>query len=329
MTALKINIHFDFVDGPFGGGNQFLKSLRLELINLGYYTDNPKTADIVLFNSFPFAHPIKDLFFLKSILNKGTTLIHRIDGPIFRIRGSQLYIDKFIYKINQLFSHGTIFQSHWSQQANLKQGMKFNIPKTIILNAPDSQTFYYKKTKLSSPVKIIIASWSSNINKGFETYQWLDTHLDFSKYQVTFVGNSPIDFVNIKRIQPLDSQHLEKLVHQHHIYLTASKNDPCSNSLIEALHCGLPAIALNDGGHPEIVQKKGLLFSRPEEIPKLLDTIVNHYEQYNQPTSLPDIHKVALQYVEFATQIQQQKTQRSVTYLQLLHIIFKIITIQR
>ena len=30
---MKINIHYDFKDGPYGGGNQFLKALKNEFIS--------------------------------------------------------------------------------------------------------------------------------------------------------------------------------------------------------------------------------------------------------------------------------------------------------
>ena len=45
-----------------------------------------------------------------------------------------------------------------------------------------------------------------------------------------------------------------------------SQDDPCSNSLIEALHCGLPAIVLNSGGHPEIIGNAGVKFKNRKEI---------------------------------------------------------------
>jgi len=86
-------------------------------------------------------------------------------------------------------------------------------------------------------VKLIASSWSNNWRKGFDIYRFLDENLDFSKYEMTFVGNSPVKFKNIKQIPPVESRDLAELLRTHHIYITASQNDPCSNSLIEALSC--------------------------------------------------------------------------------------------
>ena len=51
-----------------------------------------------------------------------------------------------------------------------------------------------------------------------------------------------------------NSLQLTELFRRNDIYITGSKNDPCSNSLIEALTCGVPCIVLNDGGHPETIK---------------------------------------------------------------------------
>ena len=39
---------------------------------------------------------------------------------------------------------------------------------------------------------------------------------------------------------------------KHKIYLTGSKNDPCSNSLLEALALKLPSIVFDSGGHKDL-----------------------------------------------------------------------------
>ncbi len=137
------------------------------------------------------------------------------------------------------------------------------------------------------------------MKKGFKVYKWLDENLDFNKYEMTFCGNSPIQFKNIKHIEPMPSKKLAKQLKQHDIYITASQNDPCSNSLIEALHCGLPAIALNSGGHPEIIQNAGELFNDEQEIPKLLDKISENYENYIRNIQILSIKTIAEQYLNF------------------------------
>jgi glycosyltransferase involved in cell wall biosynthesis len=128
----------------------------------------------------------------------------------------------------------------------------------------------------------------------------MDRHLNWDRYEMTFVGNSPIKFANIRMIPPLPSAELANIFRQHDIYITASYPDPCSNALIEALSCGLPAVAYNGGGHPELVGAGGLLFDRPEHIPQLIERIVSHYDTFQASLPVFDIAAVAEQYHAFA-----------------------------
>ena len=65
---------------------------------------------------------------------------------------------------------------------------------------------------------------------------------------------------------------------KHQIYLTASKNDPCSNSLLEALELRLPSLVLKSGGHPEIINDKGIHFSNKRDLISKIDTLFKNYE---------------------------------------------------
>lgn len=155
---------------------------------------------------------------------------------------------------NKLFVDGIIFQSNWRKKNNKKYFGISTKYETVVRNAPDNKIFNKVGKKVFNPkekIKLIATSWSSNWRKGFDIYKFLDENLDFSKYEMTFVGNSPIIFKNIKWIKPVPSKKLAEILKQNDVYITASQNDPCSNSLIEALSCGVPAVALNDGGHPE------------------------------------------------------------------------------
>ncbi|MCF6240442.1 MAG: glycosyltransferase [Bacteroidales bacterium] len=303
---MKINIFFPFSENPIGGGNQFLKALKNYFIKQEIYSENPSDADVILFNSH---HKINELIKLKK-KHPYKIFIHRIDGPVGLIRKNDNYTDKLIYKINDYIADASIFQSKWSQNKNYELGIKNKKYETVIINAPNPEIFNKpdKKHLTSKKIKLIATSWSHNMIKGFKIYKWLDENLDFSKYEMTFCGNSPFQFKKIKHIKPLPSKELAKQLKMHDIFITASKNDPCSNSLIEAMHCGLPAIALNDGGHPEIIGKGGLLFNQKEEIPCLIKKIIENYILYTEKIDLPDMNETGRQYLDFIQQIFKQKT---------------------
>jgi len=274
---MKIHILYKFQNQPWGGGNQFLKALKKELARMEVYEENPEKADVILFNSH---HNFKEVFKIKKKF-KEKILIHRIDGPLYLTRGKSKDLDRIIYKFNELIADGIVFQSNWCREQN-KKFFKISAKYvTVIYNASDKEIFNRQKKSFNpDKIKLVASCWSPNWRKGFEIYKYLDENLDFLKYEMTLVGNSPTRFKNIKYIKPVRSGELAEILKQHDIYVTASQNDPCSNSLIEALSCGLPAVVLNDGGHPELIQNGGELFYTKEDIIEKIDKIAKNYYHY-------------------------------------------------
>ncbi len=306
---MKIHILYKFVDGPWGGGNQFLKALRKAFINQNIYEENIKNADIILFNSYPFnSENLFDEIFKLKIREPEKIILHRIDGPVFIVRGKNTDkpVDKIINLFINNFVDGIIFQSNWCKEQN-KRYFKISAKyETVIYNAPDNTIFNKigkKEFNQDKKIKLIATSWSSNWRKGFKIYKFLDENLDFSKYEMTFVGSSPVEFRNIKYIKPVSSEKLSKILKQYDIYITASQNDPCSNSLIEALSCGLPSVVLNHGGHPELVQNGGELFNDENDVIEKIETVAKNYQYYQSKIKEFNIEKVAEEYVKFAKMI--------------------------
>lgn len=299
---MKIHILFEFQDGPWGGGNQFLKALKNEFIQMNVYEEDIYKADAILFNSHHLIEQVKK--FKREYPYK--IFIHRVDGPVQIVRGFDEGVDDIIFKANRLYADGTIFQSKWIKNESEKLGLKINKNYKIIINAPDSLIFNKNNNsivKSDERIKLIATSWSGNIRKGFDVYQWLDDNLDFNKYEMTFVGNSPVTFKNIIHKQPMNSHNLANELRRNHIYITASKHEPCSNALIEAMHCGLPAVAYNNGGNPDIVGKAGELFLHSEEIEEKLKKIVDNYECYKKNINLPNISQVSQEYYDFMLEV--------------------------
>ena len=291
------------MEGPWGGGNQFLKGLRGYFSKAGVYSESLEEADAVLFNSH---HCLEEVLKVKGKYpNK--ILIHRVDGPVFYVRGTDRIVDDIIYEFNKLLVDGTIFQSNWSREKNYEIGAAKSPYETVIINAPDTEIFNPKpQSSLEGrKIRLMATSWSANIRKGFDIYDYLDEHLDFNRYEMTFIGNSPIEFKNINWIKPIPNPQLAKELKKHDIYIIASKSDPCSNALLEALHCGLPAVARKDGGHTELVGKAGVLFEDGEGAIKAIDEVAQHYEHYRQQINLPALDEAGEKYYQFAQMIHQ------------------------
>lgn len=276
---MKIFITYEFRDGPYGGVNQFLKALKDYFESINMYTENPQEADVILFNS---SNATKEVLSLKKKYPE-KIFIERLDGPTRLYNSASDKRDLIANIMNKLVADATIFQSSYSQNANYKLGLKHNTFETVIMNAVNDKIFNRlgKEGLSCSPkIRLIATSWSANWNKGFKTYQYLDNNLDFNKYEMIFIGNSPIIFRNIKMIEPLTSEALAEELRKSDIYITASQKEACSNALIEALSCGLPAIVFNDGGHPEIVEDSGLTFNNSAEIPELIEKMRADYKAF-------------------------------------------------
>ena len=324
-----VHILFNFEDGASGGGNNFLATLRDYFINNGQYSNSIVDADVILFNSH---HNIKSvLTSKKKYPNK--LFVHRIDGPIRLYNDLSDRRDSIVNIVNKYIADGSIFQSNWSRESNLKMGILSNINEATIINSPNAKFFFKKnKVKLDSnkKVRLIATSWSSNTNKGFEIYSWLDRNLDFNKYEMIFVGNSPIKFNNICHKDPMGPLELSSELRENDIFITASKKDPCSNALIEALNCGLPAIALNDGGHPEILSQGGILFNDPSTLLNDIGNVSKNYSNYQNNISLNNIEDTACQYYQFMNSIHENKIKnkylpKKITYPLLLIIKLKVL----
>ena len=226
-------------------------------------------------------------------------MVHRVDGPLSVYRGMDDGTDERIWRINREAADATIFQSHYSLQEHERLGCTFVDP-VVIPNAADPDIFhsdnrlpFSRKRKL----RLVSSSWSDNPNKGAAIYSWLDGHLDWSKYEYTFIGRSPVKFSNIRHLPPISSEALAEEFRKSDVYITASRKDPCSNSLVEALSCGVPALFLNSGGHGELVKDGGLPFDTPEEIPSLLEVLEGKYEEVRKRISMPLIEDVAMKYL--------------------------------
>jgi glycosyltransferase involved in cell wall biosynthesis len=303
---IKVHILFEFKEGIWGGGNQFLKSLKKYLYSIGAYDENIAAAQIILFNSHQGIGEV-----IKARRNNPEKIfVHRIDGPIRLYSRTNDKRDNVVFAANRYLADATVFQSEWSQQQNHLLGLSEHRFETVIVNAPEP-TIFNRKGKIpfstERKVKLIATSWSSNWKKGFEVYQWLDRNLDFNKYEMLFIGKSPIRFKNIGNISPLSSKDIAEKLKESDIFIFASLIEACSNSLLEALHCGLPAVGPDQSSTPELIGKGGETFSKPDEIPDLLEKITKNYHKYQADIHNPLMEDVGKQYYDFTSRVASDR----------------------
>ena len=288
----------EFAPPPSGGGHQFLRALVRELGQRGTEVESNRLSGktpACLFNSFNF-----DFVRLRRFARRDATMVHRVDGPIGTYRGFDDGTDRRIAVVNGSLADSTVLQSRYSLEKHLELGLELRNP-VVIPNAVDPSIFHPPETRDpldGRKVRLVAASWSDNWRKGAETLEWLDRNLDRTRYELTFAGRAPVRFEWIRAVGPVSSGEVAELLRSHDLYVAPSRDDPCSNALLEALACGLPAAFLESGGHPELVGEAGLPFRDDDELPEVLERLVEEIEARRAAISTPAISDVVDRYAE-------------------------------
>jgi glycosyltransferase involved in cell wall biosynthesis len=296
--SADLAVFHDFMPAPYGGGHQFLRALCKDFVRRGFVLENNRIAagtSACLYNAFNF-----DFDRLRRFARAGCRMVHRVDGPVGVYRGADDGTDRRIWNINHDLADATIFQSQYSLDRHQEMGLAFVNP-AVIHNAADPDVFHATGRAPFSRARrtrVVAVSWSDNPNKGAATYAWLESHLDCQRFEITFVGRSRIAFERIRTIPPIPSIELAALLREHDIFITASRHESCSNSLVEALSCGLPSIYVESGSNAELVGDAGFGFTADEQIPGLLDRLVREFDLRQQAIRAPVLSDVANRYLD-------------------------------
>ena len=283
---------------PYGGANEFLLALRGELRRRGLRVEanavTRRTRACIL-NSFAF-----DDRRLRRMLHPGCPVSSiGSTAPWRSYRGFDDGADERIVRLNEELADATVSQSRYSLTAHAELGIRLRNP-VVIPNAVDPEIFHpatARQPLSGRRIRLIATSWSPNPNKGASTYRRLEHLLDWSRYELTFVGQIAEPLERARVVPPAGSAEVAALLREHDIYIAASLNDPCSNALLEALACGLPVLYAHSGGHPELVGEAGLGFTDPDELPELLDRLADEYHGRRSMIRVPALDEVADRYL--------------------------------
>jgi glycosyltransferase involved in cell wall biosynthesis len=225
-------------------------------------------------------------------------MVHRVDGPVGVYRGFDDGTDRRIAEINEL-ADVTILQSQFSLDKHVELGFDLRNP-VVVRNSVDPVIFHppAQEGVPADRLRVITTSWSANPRKGADILTWIDRNLDVDAFEVTFAGNTEQTFEQIRVVGVLPSQPLADLLRAHDVYLAASRDDPCSNALLEGLACGLPAAFLRSGGHPELVGEGGIGFDEPDELPSVLTRLREELAERRARIHVPPLENVADRYLD-------------------------------
>lgn len=301
---LCISLWHTFKKPPYGGGNQFMMALQGAMERQGINVVTNKlsgSVDVHICNSCWFDYDK----FEKKAADFPIRMIHRIDGPVTLYRGEGRDVDDLIFTLNEKLASATVFQSAYCFRQSYKLGFKAVSPVVIsngvnqeIFNAGGESQFDGQRK-----IKLISSAWSDNPRKGGPFLKWLDKTLDWSRFEYTFVGRVKGRFENIQHIPAVPSQELADILRKHDIYVSVSLHEPCSNALLEALSCGLPALYRDDGGNPELVSFGGLPFHDESDVLEKLDRMAEHHKSFCNLISIRSIDDIAARYIKLAEKI--------------------------
>ena len=294
-----VAVFHEFFDAPHGGGSQTLRAVLGELQRRGVRVEvNTISASTraVLFNSFNF-----DAARLRLLAQRArdARFVHRVGAVTSLYRGFDDGTDARVAALNRELADATLAISHATIAMYRQIGVELVEPR-VVHNGCDPSIFHpHGRAPFSRDAKIrlVSTSWSDNPRKGGPTYRWLEDQLDWDHYEFTFVGNSSTPFERIRHLPPLPSRELAEELRRHHVFVTATENDAYSNALVEALWCGLPAIYLDSGGSAEAVKEAGFGYREREEIPALLDRLVDEHEVRQAAISLPSLEEITDEYL--------------------------------
>ena len=273
-----IFVNFQIKAGPWGGGNQFLRGLKSYLSKDALLDERvTKRTRVILVNSHHSPGYTAYLILVHRYIDR-KKIVFRVDGPVEIIRGG--YRSKLIDLYCTLafgLVDGIIFQSNFSLQQFVSSGFDVtgkNIQ--VILNQADPEIFFDQN--LPRENKIVCTSWSNNYDrKGFDILHSIDMNFPDIAKEIVFIGNSPVDFVNITVIGPVNSRELANKLNTFKYYLTVSKNDPCSNSLVEAIGCGCIPVIRRSGGHVELAKTSvHHAFDSVSELVNLIEQLITN-----------------------------------------------------
>ncbi len=205
-----------------------------------------------LFNSFNF-----DFARLRRFARDDCRMVHRVDGPIGVVpRLRRRHRSRAIAELNAELADATVLQSRYSLEKHVELGIDLRDP-VVISNTVDPAIFHPPR-----PRGTVAAAAASRSPRAGRTIHGrapmrsagstgISTLLVYERH----VRRADVGAASSESgiVGPLDSDGVARLLREHDVYLAASRDDPCSNALLEALACGLPAAYLMSGGHPELV----------------------------------------------------------------------------
>lgn len=289
---MKVSIGMNLQPGPWGGGNQFGQALLDYLKRRGVSVSfdlRDLDLDIIMLieprlNLKSSAYSDKEIFKYLHKVNRRTIVVHRVNECDER-KGTK-GVNELLMRANACADH-TVFISGWLRDVFLGQGLKTK-EYSVVLNGANRDVFNargYKRWTSTGKMWLVTHHWGGGRLKGFDIYERLDNLLSDPRFVdrlgFTYIGNLPQGFLftNARYIEPLSGVELANTIRSHHVYLTASENEPAGMHHIEGAMCGLPVLYRESGALPEYCDGFGVSFTA-ETFEQRLQEMMETYDYW-------------------------------------------------
>ncbi len=334
---MKVSIGSKIVEGPWGGGNLFVKNLSTYLIELGHeviFDLSDSDIDLILLtdprsrreSSSTFNH--KEINLYKKFINPNVSVVQRINECDERKNTKN--INDFYLEASECADR-VVFVSNWLKNIYLNLGMPEE-KSLVIMSGSDKNVFkkYSNKSVDSEKIKVVTHHWSSHKNKGFEVYSFIDKLINNPKWrdklEFSYIGNSSSEFPlqNSKVIEPLSGVELAEKLSENNIYLTGSINEPSGNHHIEAALCGLPILYLDSGGIPEYCEGFGVSFNNLEDFEDKLVYIIKNSDKYKKALAKYPFDSLNMnkEYLHLFFELNNEKNEKVISSNKIMHYLF-------
>lgn len=277
------------VPGPWGGSSVFVGQMEAYLRRRGYAVqyDLQPPADVIV-----LVDPREDNRYKR--FGPGRIAAYRAAHPEVRVlhrvnecdqRKGTDFMDRLLTEANLLADY-TVFISAWLRDYHAARWFDTRRPHEPIYNGADPALFHPLGSEPyggTGPLRIVTHHWSANPLKGFDVYQRLDEWLAQAgtrEFEFWVVGRWPetITWRAARVFPPAHGRALADRLRQAHLYLTASRWEPCGFHHVEGAQCGLPLVYHEDGGGiVEAGQRYGVGF-RDDPVPALQEARARYRE---------------------------------------------------
>ena len=268
---MKILINRKPVDGPWGGGNLFVRAFCDSATRSGHevvfrfeddidviFVQDPRYSDLGI--------SINEIAQYKQS-NPRVKLIHRVNECDARKNTNDM--DLMLRQTSSV-TDTTVFVSHWMKDYHLDKGWLCE-DVAVVYNGVDREHFQKRDKIQNGKINIVAHHWSDNRMKGADVYEFLDALVaEDERFTFTYIGRTSSDLNNSNVMEPLSGLDLGKELSRYDVYVSGSRFDPGPNHILESLACEIPTIVHVDGGGAVEFAGCNFSFQNSEELIRLL-----------------------------------------------------------